>query len=216
MPAESALQIGTSTGGIMGITLGHSKRHIRVDAPIHTTLVREASAHLVQAILCAVFICPDRHISCNPSDLYSDGKASSSGKQWKLPPGPPGLPILRNLLDLKSAPSDPDFEWVNSLTKYGEMTTVHLGSKIWIFVNSQRVVSEIIARRGSITNGRSPVTAASRIISRHGRSLILLPAGWAEKRRVMHSLLSGTALRKYGAWQEASREEVLEESKYRP
>ncbi|KAF7155436.1 hypothetical protein CNMCM5623_007507 [Aspergillus felis] len=160
-----------------------------MDAPIHTILVREASAHPVQATLLAVFLCLTTTFLVIRQVFTPIGKRRVPGKQWKLPPGSSSLPILGNLLDLKSARSDPDFEWLTSLTKYGEMTTVHLGSKTWIFLNSQRVVSEIIAKRGSITNGRSPMPVASGIVNRHGRSLILPPAGWTEKRRVMHSLL---------------------------
>ncbi|RHZ47725.1 cytochrome P450 [Aspergillus thermomutatus] len=187
-----------------------------MDAPIHTILVRETSAHPVQAMLLAVFLCLATIFLVIGQIFTPMGKRRVPGKEWKLPPGPPGLPILGNLLDLKSARSDPDFKWVNSLTQYGEMATVHLGSKTWIFLNSQRVVSEIIAKRGSITNGRSPMPVASGIVSRHSRSLILPPAGWTEKRRVMHSLLSGTALRQYGAWQELESTQLLAEYLFQP
>lgn len=96
------------------------------------------------------------------------------------------------------------------------MTTLHLGSKTWILLNSQRVVSEIIAKRGSLTNGRSPMPIASGIVSRHSRSLLLPPDGWTEKRRVMHSLLSGTALKQYAAWQELESTQLLAEYLFQP
>ncbi|KAF7595515.1 hypothetical protein BBP40_005851 [Aspergillus hancockii] len=82
------------------------------------------------------------------------------------------------------------------------MATLHLGSKTWVFLNSHRVVQEIIAKRGRLTNGRSRYPVASDIVSRKGRSLILPPEQWSEKRRVMHHLLSGTALKQYGEFQE--------------
>lgn len=91
------------------------------------------------------------------------------------------------------------------------MTTVHLGSKTWIFLNSQRVVSEVIAKRGTMTNGRSPMPVASGIVSRYGRSLLLPPSGWTERRRVMHHLLSGSALQQYGEWQELESIQMLAE-----
>lgn len=96
------------------------------------------------------------------------------------------------------------------------MATTHLGSKTWVFLNSKRVVYEIIAKRGSLTNGRSPMPIASGIVSRYGRSLLLPPSGWNEKRRVMHSLLSGTALRQYGSWQELESTQLLAEYLYQP
>lgn len=91
------------------------------------------------------------------------------------------------------------------------MTTVHLGSKTWIFLNSHRVVAEIIAKRGSLTNGRSPMPISSGIVSRFGRSLLLPPSGWTERRRVMHHLLSGSALKQYGGWQELESTQMMAE-----
>ncbi|KAF2182319.1 cytochrome P450 [Zopfia rhizophila CBS 207.26] len=127
------------------------------------------------------------------------------------PPGPRGLPIFGHLLEIRKQQNDPDSKWLRSLAQYGEMATVHLGSKTWIFLNSQRVVSEIIAKRGGATNGRSPMPISSGIVSRHGRSLLLPPSGWTERRRVMHHLLSGSALKQYGEWQELESTQMLAE-----
>ncbi|PGH17753.1 hypothetical protein AJ79_00894 [Helicocarpus griseus UAMH5409] len=157
------------------------------------------------------------------------------GKIYKLPPGPKGVPILGSLLSLKDCVLENDHRTVSNrsvhftfrvnidreeqlkeLAQYGEMTTVHLGSKTWILLNSKRVVYEIIARRGSLTNGRSPMPIASGIVSRHARSLILPPEGWTEKRRVMHHLLSGSALKLYGSWQELESTQMIAEYLYQP
>ncbi|KAF9893637.1 hypothetical protein FE257_010949 [Aspergillus nanangensis] len=138
------------------------------------------------------------------------------GKTWKFPPGPRGIPIFGSLLALKDARDDPEHKMQNDLASYGEMTTVHLGSKTWVFLNTKRVVLEIIAKRGSLTNGRSPMPIASGIVSRNHRSLLLPPSGWTEKRRVMHSLLSGSALKQYGAWQELESTQMLAEYLFQP
>ncbi|OJJ76867.1 hypothetical protein ASPBRDRAFT_24581 [Aspergillus brasiliensis CBS 101740] len=138
------------------------------------------------------------------------------GKRWKLPPGPKGIPIFGSLLDVRKIRDDQDHITNNELAKYGEMTTLHLGSKTWILLNSKRVVSEIIAKRGTLTNGRSPMPIASGIVSRNGRSLLLPPSGWTEKRRVMHSLLSGTALKQYASWQELESTQLLAEYLFQP
>ncbi|PWY68601.1 hypothetical protein BO70DRAFT_432655 [Aspergillus heteromorphus CBS 117.55] len=138
------------------------------------------------------------------------------GKRYKLPPGPKGIPIFGNLLSLKNRTRNEDHVAVNEMAQYGEMTTLHLGSKTRVLLNRKRVVSEIIAKRGSLTNERSPMPIASGIVSRHGRSLILPPDGWTEKRRAMHSLLSGTALKQYGAWQEQESAQMMAEYLYQP
>lgn len=96
------------------------------------------------------------------------------------------------------------------------MTTLHLGSKTWILLNSQRVVSEIIAKRGNATNTRSPMPIASGIVSHHRRSLLLPQEQWKEPRRVMHSLLNGTALKQYGEWQQQESAQMLAEYLFQP
>lgn len=96
------------------------------------------------------------------------------------------------------------------------MATIHLGSKTWVFLNSSRVVTELIAKRGSITNGRSAYPVASDIVSRKGRSLVLPPAQWAVKRRIMHHLLSGSALKQYAEFQELESTQMLAEYIYKP
>ncbi|KAI5236776.1 hypothetical protein E4T42_09360 [Aureobasidium subglaciale] len=126
------------------------------------------------------------------------------------------MPLIGNLLQLKSARGDIEHQWQRSLVRYGEMATVHLGSKTWIFLNSTRVVNEIIAKRGSQTNGRSPMPIASGIISKSGRSLLLPPDGWTERRRVMHGLLNGTALKQYGEWQELESTQMMAEYLLQP
>ncbi len=100
------------------------------------------------------------------------------------------------------------------LRNYGEMATMHLGSKTWVFSIHIRVTQEIIAKRGSITNGRSEYPIASGIVSRDGRSLVLPPAKWAEKDGVMHHLLNGSALKKYGEFQEMESTQIAGRSTF--
>lgn len=154
------------------------------------------------------------------------------GRESRLPPGPPGLPIIGLLHAMNDGRHDPDHKFVCSsrivwcnvlielqlleIAKYGEMTTVHLGSKTWIFLNSHRVVSEIITKRSSVTNTRSPMPISSGIVSHDRRSLILPQEEWTERRRVMHSLLSGTALKQYGEWQELESTQMMAEYLFKP
>lgn len=116
------------------------------------------------------------------------------------------IPLSANLWSLQ----------LRDLAKYGEMTTLHLGSKTWILLNSSRVVKEIIAKRSSVTNTRSPMPVSSGVISRDGRSLVLPQEPWAERRRVMHSLLSGSALKQYGEWQELESTQMMAEYVFKP
>ncbi|KAF1982396.1 cytochrome P450 [Aulographum hederae CBS 113979] len=131
------------------------------------------------------------------------------GSKTRLPPGPQGLPLVGNLFDIARCVQDPDHTFLTSLSQYGEMATVHLGSKTWIFLNSSRVIHEIFNKRSAVTNGRGELPISSGIISRDERSVLSHVDKWTEKRRVMHSLLSGTALKTYGDFQELESNQMM-------
>ncbi|KAL3455133.1 cytochrome P450 [Aspergillus heterothallicus] len=184
---------------------------------IHAQLSTAASAHPLAATLISIATALATAFFILREIFTPVGKRRAPpGKKWVLPPGPRGVPIFGSLLELRAARDDEEHKRAIELSKYGEMTTLHLGSKTWILLNTKRVVSEIIAKRGSLTNGRSPMPIASGIVSRSSRSLLLPPSGWAEKRRVMHSLLSGTALTQYGSWQELESAQMLAEYVLQP
>ena len=87
------------------------------------------------------------------------------------------------------------------IAKYGEMTTTHLGSKLWVVLNSDRLVNELYAKKGNITNERPPYPIANTLLSRGRRSIVLPVDGWTERRKLMQQLLSGTALVQYQKYQ---------------
>lgn len=61
------------------------------------------------------------------------------------------------------------------LAKYEEMTTLHLGSKTWIILNSHRVMTELIAKRVSQINASSPMLLPGSLVIPDTRSLIIYP-----------------------------------------
>jgi cytochrome P450 len=92
---------------------------------------------------------------------------------------------------------------------YGEMVTLHMGSQTWILLNSDRVVGELIAKRGKITNERPLMPVASDLVSNGKRTVIRREAEWREGRRVMHQLLSGSNLKVYATMQEIESVDLL-------
>jgi cytochrome P450 len=146
-----------------------------------------------------------------------DKRRSPTGKKWKLPPGPRGWPIIGDLF-LYAKGEDGVSEtlgrflrlWTSliaamqarEIARYGEMTTTHVGSKLWVVLNSNRLATELYARRGAVTNGRPHYPIVSDLISQGKRSVLLPTHEWSERRRVMHQLLSGTAMARYMEYQD--------------
>jgi cytochrome P450 len=57
---------------------------------------------------------------------------------------------------------------------------------------------------------------SSGLVSRDRRSLILPQEQWAERRRLMHGLLSGSALKQYGEWQQEESTQMMAEYVFKP
>ncbi|KAE8373971.1 cytochrome P450 [Aspergillus bertholletiae] len=155
--------------------------------------------------LCSSFVALVQFLK--PTDLkWSPGK-----KRWAMPPGPPGVPVLGNLRQMMEARRGAlSFnKWLASLVPYGEMVTLHMGSKTWVVLNSDRAVSEIIAKRGKITNERPHMPVASDLVSNGKRTVIRQEEEWREGRRVMHQLLSGSNLKVYAGMQELESVDML-------
>lgn len=96
------------------------------------------------------------------------------------------------------------------------MTTLRMGSIIWVLLNTSRLATEIIAKRGNVTGERPYLPIASGLVSRNRRTVLRETAQWAEGRRVMHHLLHGSALKTYGEWAEIESIHLLAEHCYRP
>ena len=89
------------------------------------------------------------------------------------------------------------------------MTTLQLGSKTWVLLNTKRVAQEIYNKRSSITNDRPWLPIISDMISDGRRSALLMDKEWSKRRRVLHQLLSGTALKSYANIQVEESSQLL-------
>lgn len=97
------------------------------------------------------------------------------------------------------------------------MTTLHMGSQLWVLLNSQRAVSDIQVKHSKATGERPDMPIASDLVSKGKRAVLRKsrPA-WHEGRRLMHHLLSGTALRKYAELEEQESCQMLLHYLHRP
>ena len=89
------------------------------------------------------------------------------------------------------------------------MTTVHMDSRTWVLLNSNRVISDIINKHGKVTTERPYMPIASGLVSNDKRTVIRRTQDWVEGRRVMHHLLSGSTLQTYGDWYKNESIELL-------
>ncbi|KAI0404424.1 cytochrome P450 [Xylaria palmicola] len=114
------------------------------------------------------------------------------GKKYVLPPGPKGSPLLGSLLPwLKARSSGALVPWLLEQAQYGEMTTLSMGTRTWVLLNSERVLNEIIAKRASVTHERPDFPIAGGLVSRNHRLFLQKTENWREGRRLLHQLMTG-------------------------
>jgi len=85
-----------------------------------------------------------------------------------------------------------------------------MGARTWVFLNSNRVVKEIIAKQAAVTGERPDLPVSAGLVSRNNRTVLKKTAQWIEGRQLMHHLLSGTATRTYGHVQEEESTRLLQ------
>ena len=96
------------------------------------------------------------------------------------------------------------------------MTTLQIGSKVWVLLNSGRVVSEIIAKRGNITHERPHMPVAGGLVGGGNHFVLQHTPRWAEARRVSQPLLNGAALNTYETLQDLESVHLLAAYLYKP
>lgn len=106
-----------------------------------------------------------------------------------LPPGPKGLPLIGNMLDL--ADTDKMIKkaqiWAD---EHGEIFYTKVGLSRLVWLSSPRVVRELMDKKGSIYSSRPPSTMIN-MVSNEER-LNFLPYGpkWRTLRNILHSALN--------------------------
>ena len=103
-------------------------------------------------------------------------------------PGPKGLPLIGNTLQLQPYPQQRLQQWAR---EYGELFKIQLGWENWIFVNDPGAVKELLDRQSAITSGRAPMPVGSDLISGGKRFLLMsYTPEWRKLRTIVHKLLT--------------------------
>ncbi|OTA77994.1 hypothetical protein M434DRAFT_25881 [Hypoxylon sp. CO27-5] len=116
-----------------------------------------------------------------------------------MPPGPQGHPIVGSLVEWLQVRNGGNLgPWLIEQGRYGEFTTLSMGTKTWVLLNSGRVVNEIIAKRASITHERPYFPIARTLVNRNKRVFLQKTREWRESRRLLHQLLMGAGSKDHG------------------
>ncbi|XP_056304898.1 cytochrome P450 2B19-like [Danio aesculapii] len=123
----------------------------------------------------------------------------------RFPPGPTPLPFVGTIPHFLKNPMG----FIRSLSQYGEMTTVHLGRKPAVMLNTLQVIKEAIVQNGTSSSGRPSIPILTWITEGFGIVLATFGHSWRQQRRfALHTL------RNFGLGKKSVEERVTEESSY--
>lgn len=103
-----------------------------------------------------------------------------------LPPGPAGLPIIGNVLDLPPK-GEPEYKhWLPFKDKYGLISSVTVLGQTMIILHSRRAVIDILENTSLKTSGRPSFTFASMCDFERILSFKQYTPTWRKHRRMLH------------------------------
>ena len=136
-------------------------------------------------------------------------------KKYKLPPLIPGLPIVGNTFQLP--PLKQGVWGMRMARQYGEMFTCRIGGSTWVFLNSSRVVNDLMEKRSALYSSRQHQPYASGILSEDSR-VVLMPYGerWRVLRKIMHTILNKQNAPIFAPFQDVESRNLLVDFMDRP
>ena len=84
-----------------------------------------------------------------------------SGRSRRLPPGPPAVPLLGNLLWLRHSAADVEPLLLRLFRRYGPAVTLRIGSRLSIFVADRRLAHAALVGAGASLADRPRAAASS-------------------------------------------------------
>ncbi|KAI0254607.1 cytochrome P450 [Lactifluus subvellereus] len=115
----------------------------------------------------------------------------------KLPPGPRGLPLLGNVLEMRSK------QWLNFMTwkqEFGDIFYLSAAGQPIIVLNTQKVAADLLDRRAGIYSDRPRNIVAAQILC-GGLAMVFQNYGtlWRKMRKAAHEGLSKSVVESFKA-----------------
>ncbi|KAG4416210.1 hypothetical protein IFR04_010667 [Cadophora malorum] len=131
-----------------------------------------------------------------------------ASKKYKFPPRIPGSPIVGNTFQLP--PNQQGLWGKEQAEKYGEMFTCKIGVNTWVFLNSSRVINDLMEKRSAIYSSRANLPMTSNVMSGGNRVLLMPYSGrWRTLRKVMHSILNKTNTQTFAPFQDLESKHLI-------
>ncbi|KAF4620164.1 hypothetical protein G7Y89_g14657 [Cudoniella acicularis] len=130
-------------------------------------------------------------------------------RRWHLPPGPPGLPFIGNILDLSDGERmrEKALAWTK---KYGHVFHTKVGGADYIWLSSPKAVRDLMDKKSAIYSSRPPAPLAGDVASA-GRRQLFMAYGprYRTVRKISHALLNITQSTKYQPVQDLESKQLL-------
>ncbi|KAM5539711.1 hypothetical protein V8D89_006524 [Ganoderma adspersum] len=113
-----------------------------------------------------------------------------------LPPGPPALPLIGNVLDV---PTDGPMGFRDLCTKYGDIVHLDVAGQPMIVLGSQEAASDLLEKRSSNYSDRAPSPMVD--IAGFSWAFTVRSYGsfWRQSRRAFHQFFNQTVVQNYAA-----------------
>ena len=106
----------------------------------------------------------------------SSTKRPAPRKDTSYPPGPPGKPIVGNLLDIPPKHSWLQFKkWAD---RYGPLMRLNIAGREHYIISTEKIANDLLRERGSLYSSREQLPAAAKLLSDDLRPLFLPYNGW--------------------------------------